>query len=342
MNKHSIALLVYGDERSPRNALTEEKYSKLAGALTGNGFEVNSVMYNDAIAAELLKELSGYDAVLVWVNPIEEGGDRKKLDVLLTELSKHDCYVSAHPEVILAMGTKDVLYKTKEAAFGSSTKLYSSFAEFKEGFFSDGPGTKVLKQYRGNGGKGVFKIDVAGENEERITITNAWGDDSQRTLDKEMFFGEFKPYFNDEGILIEQPWKPGIINGMVRCYLSGKKVAGFGYQEVNALYPKKENETIARKPGKRYYFSEDCGLFQDLREIMENKWIQQLQNITGVKDSILPLIWDADFFINKVNTELPAEKYTLCEINTSCVSPFPESAIPYMVEMIRGKCLKDG
>ena len=117
---------------------------------------------------------------------------------------------------------------------------------------------------------------------------------------------------------------------MVRCYLTGTKVSGFGYQEVNALYPNK-------KPGKRYYFSEECGLFRDLREIMENKWVPELQQITGTQNEMMPVIWDADFFINSINTKKTNEKYTLCEINVSCVSPFPESAIPYIVQEVRKK-----
>jgi hypothetical protein len=117
------------------------------------------------------------------------------------------------------------------------------------------------------------------------------------------------------------------MNGMVRCYLSGSKVAGFGYQEVNALYPSK-------KPSQRFFHSEDCGLFQDLKNIMENKWVQQLQQIVDLKNDMLPVIWDADFFINKVNTENTSEKYTLCEINVSSVSPFPESSIPHIVEEV--------
>jgi len=114
---------------------------------------------------------------------------------------------------------------------------------------------------------------------------------------------------------------------MVRCYLTGTKVSGFGYQEINALYPKKT-------PSQRYYFSEDCGLFSDLRKVMENDWVSRLQQITGVKNDMLPVIWDADFFINNVNTENTGKKYSLCEINTSSVSPFPDSAIPFVVDEV--------
>jgi hypothetical protein len=47
------------------------------------------------------------------------------------------------------------------------------------------------------------------------------------------------------------------------------------------------------------------------------------------------MIWDTDFFINDVNNKNTSEKYTLCEINVSSVSPFPPSAIPHIVSTVR-------
>lgn len=324
-----IAILVFGDTHSTRNALEEEKYKNLAIAFQENGFTVDSVIYNDTIADKLSGELLRYDAILVWINPIEQGNNRNKLDALLIKLSDAGCFVSAHPDVILKIGTKDVLYKTRETEFGGDIKLYHSFADFKERFLA-APVIRILKQYRGNGGDGVFKIDATNLDQHKIMVTHAKKGDEEKILSTDDFFSAFKIYFNDGGVLIDQPWNEHIINGMVRCYLTGTKVSGFGYQEVNALYPNK-------KPGKRFYFSEDCGLFRDLREIMENKWVPQLQQITGTPNEMMPVIWDADFFINSINTKKASEKYTLCEINVSCVSPFPESAIPYIVEEVRKK-----
>lgn len=330
MKKNSIAILIFGEAHSTRNALEEEKYKNLALAFRENGFDISSVIYNDTIANQLSNELLQYDAILVWVNPVEQGNNRKILDALLIKLSASRCFVSAHPDVILKIGTKDVLYKTRETEFGGDVKLYHSFEDFKERFLASQkpPAIRILKQYRGNGGDGVFKIDATQFTQNKIIVTHAKKGDEEKKLSTGDFFAAFKIYFNDGGVLIDQPWNEHIINGMVRCYLTGTKVSGFGYQEVNALYPDK-------KPGKRYYFSEDCGLFQDLREIMENKWVPRLQRITGTETEMMPVIWDADFFINSINTEKTNEKYTLCEINVSCVSPFPESAIPYIVEEVR-------
>lgn len=339
MNNNRIAILVFGESGSGRNALVEEKYKGLAAAFLEDGFTVDSVIYNDVLAEKLAKELLSYDAILVWVNPIEQGNDRKKLDALLAEVADKGCYVSAHPEVILKIGTKDILYETRETDFGGDTNLYRSFDDFRERFLNLArpSGLRILKQYRGNGGNGVFKVDTSGAENDRIGITHAKGGDGERTVTIDDFFEEMKGFFVNEGVLIDQEWNPNIVNGMVRCYLTGKKVNGFGFQEINALYPNAEKGLPPKMPSRRFYFSEDCGLFQDLREIMETKWVPELQQITGVADEMMPVLWDADFFINKINTENTNKKYTLCEINASSVSPFPESSVSYIVKEVRNK-----
>lgn len=215
---------------------------------------------------------------------------------------------------------------------GGDVKQYSSFDEFKERFLQSASPMRILKQYRGNG---VFKINTTDFINNIIGITHATGNEGERMMTEAEFFEVMKYYFTNNGMLIEQPWNANIINGMVRCYLTGAKVSGFGYQEINALYP-----SVGLKPvstSKRFYFSEQCGLFRDLKTIMESKWVPQIQEITSLPDNMLPVIWDADFFINEINTRNSKEKYELCEINVSCVSPFPESAIPYIIERVSSR-----
>jgi hypothetical protein len=55
---------------------------------------------------------------------------------------------------------------------------------------------------------------------------------------------------------------------------------------------------------------------------------------------MMPVIWDADFFINKPNSDRAVSKYSLCEINVSCVSPFPPSAIKFIVDEVRNRINK--
>ena len=331
---NSVALMIFGDINSNRNALTEEKYKDLAAAFASHGFNVESVLYNDASVGRLTIDLLKFDAVLVWVNPIEQGTNRKKLDSLLAEISGKGCFVSTHPEVILKMGTKDVLYKTKDMDWGGDTKMYTSYEEFLSQFYDSLKisGIRVLKQYRGNGGNGVYK--VAYVSPEVVKLTHAIAGNEDRILDLGDFHNEFKPFFLNHGLLIDQEWNESITNGMVRCYLTGKKVSGFGYQEINALYELNDKTFL---PGKRYYFTQNCGLFSDLKEIMETKWVAELQRSLSIADNMMPVIWDADFFINETNTRSTEKKYTLCEINVSCVSPFPPSAIEFIVDEVKNR-----
>ena len=144
---------------STRNALTEEKYDSWQLHFIEKGFVVDSVLYHDSVSGKLATELLKYNAILVWVNPIEQQGDRKILDALLAQLSSQGCFVSAHPRTILKLGTKEILYKVKDTEFGGDVTLYNSFEEFKKHFLNEVTGIRILKQYRGNGGDGVYKVD---------------------------------------------------------------------------------------------------------------------------------------------------------------------------------------
>jgi hypothetical protein len=337
MNNSSIALMIHGEPGAAKNALTEEKYKKLAGHFIEEGFAIDSVLYHDSVCSKLETQLQKYAAILVWVNPIEQGNSRKLLDQMLNRLAKF-CFVSAHPDTILRIGTKELLYKIKDTEFGGDIKLYDTFEDFKNRFFDQSPGIRILKQYRGNGGNGVFRVDISNKKHGKVVITHATKGDEDIQTTVEQFYTSFETYFDSGNILIDQQWNPNIVNGMVRCYLSGSKVSGFGYQEVNALFPVVNG--IYKKPGQRFYYSEECALFADLKNIMENNWVLQLQEITGIRADMFPVIWDADFFINKINTDKTNEKYSLCEINASCVSPFPESSIPHIVNEVKKRTLK--
>jgi hypothetical protein len=45
-----------------------------------------------------------------WMNPIQDGRDRTTLDRMLRDVSASGVFASTHPDVILKMGTKEVLY----------------------------------------------------------------------------------------------------------------------------------------------------------------------------------------------------------------------------------------
>jgi hypothetical protein len=339
----SIALILYGDSNSTRNALTDNGFKGLADSLIEAGFNVESVLYHHSRATELITELEQFSAVLSWVNPrerTEHGKDNLDLDDVLLNISKKGVYVSTHPDIILKIGTKKVLYSTRNMDWGDDTELYADYEDFEKRFISslDKSSVRILKQYRGESGRGIFKVRLKDFENKTVSVIPAVSADDEQIYSNDEFHVELKKYFENDGLLINQKWAESITNGMVRAYITGAKVSGFGYQESVALCPVTDgSESKVRPTSKRFYFSEACGLFQDLRTILDTKWIPQLQEIHSISDEDMPLLWDIDLFINNINTTKTDKKYTICEINVSCVSPFPPSCVNFIVKELKAK-----
>src|SRR5204862_7402064 len=70
------------------------------------------------------------------------------------------------------------------------------------------------------------------------------------------FLSRCEPYFAGAGGMVDQAYQSRLPEGMVRCYLVGDRVAGFGEQLVNALYPaaRGASPSDAPQPGPRNYF----------------------------------------------------------------------------------------
>ena len=87
--------------------------------------------------------------------------DESVLDAMLRDVAAKGVWVSAHPDVILKMGAKEVLYRTRHLGWGTDTHLYRAAATLHEEFPRQLQlaGPRVLKQNRGNGGEGVWKVE---------------------------------------------------------------------------------------------------------------------------------------------------------------------------------------
>ena len=324
--KKRIGFMLWGKNEDERNAFSDEKYQELAEYFNQHEMAVETITYNNSFAEQAYKKATQQDGLLVWINPIEDGQTRVVLDQLLEDVANQGVMVSTKPDTIAKLGTKRVLYDTQKMPWGSDVRLYETLkgfkAEFRESLMQSG--IRVLKQYRGDGGNGVYKVSLEHGVDNSIEVLHAKRGSVAERLSIEEVFEKFRPYFESSCPMIDQKWHEDMHNGVIRCYLSGAKVAGFGYQEINALYPSQGPQI---QPGKRYYYTEKCGLFSDLKKQMEQSWIQKLSAQCKVELKNLPVLWDCDFFISD---ETKPQKYVLCEINVSCVSPFPVSAIPYM------------
>ncbi len=292
---------------------------------------IEPVPYRDDAVHEVREQLLKLDGVLVWVNPIQDGANRALLDPLLREVSAHGVWVSAHPDVILQMGTKEILYRTRDLGWGSDTSLYRSAAEFARDFPGrlGQLGRLVVKQGRGNGGNGVWKVELPGGNPGQtgpdvlVRVQDARSKDgAAEFLALGSFLRRCEEYFAWSGCLVDQPFQDRLGDGMLRCYFSGSQVVGFCRQWPKGLLdddPHRGASPVSVMEGP------DVPAYQQLRMKAETQWVPQMTDILGIVPRDLPAIWDADFLYGP-RTAAGGDTYILCEINVSAVWPFPPMA----------------
>jgi hypothetical protein len=277
------------------------------------------------------------DGVLVWVNPIEDGRNRSVLDAMLREVADSGVFVSAHPDIILKLGTKEVLYRTRAIGWGCDTHVYRDMEELRGGLISrlTAGEIRVLKQCRGQSGDGVWKVERANGSGREMQVRARHA--KRGCLEETMPLGDFlercAPYFAGEGCMIDQAWQARLAEGMIRCYLVHDRVAGFGHQAVNALYPAPPGAPpdAAPLPGPRLYHPPTLPEFQSLKRQLEQEWLPAAQRLLDIDTRELPVLWDCDFLLGPKDTS-GADTYVLCEINVSSVSPFPDSAVRPLAE----------
>jgi hypothetical protein len=95
---------------------------------------VAPVPYADGREAQTAAALSGVDGVLVWADPISDDGDRHGLDRVLRQAVAEGAWVSAHPDTVEGVGTKEVLVATRHLSWGSDAHVYSSVEQFQSEF----------------------------------------------------------------------------------------------------------------------------------------------------------------------------------------------------------------
>src|SRR6202012_4521162 len=134
-HQRTVAILSRGDAAARRDATPQNsRFVRVFEALAAVGIAARPVIYDETFADAVRDDLLAVDGVLVWVDPIHEGKTRAALDPLLREIAAQGPWVSAHPDVILKMGVKDVLYRTKRLGWGTDTHLYRRMEEVASAF----------------------------------------------------------------------------------------------------------------------------------------------------------------------------------------------------------------
>lgn len=333
---NTVALLYPGDRGARDRAdPAESRFAALFAAFAAAGVHAEPAVYHDDFADEVAAQLQRVRVVLVWCNPIEGERRRDRLDALLRDVASSGVLVSAHPDTILRLGTKDVLVETRNLPFGSDVHRVDSL----EQLVAELParlqrGARVLKQHRGHSGIGVWRVEsMNGDaNSGPLKLRHAQRGSEEELTDLPGLVQRMAPYFEPAqgGHMIDQAWQPRLAEGMVRAYLVEDRVTGFGHQAVNALHP------TVPQAGSRLYHGPDLPEFQSLKQQLESAWIELLRERVGLERAQLPLLWDCDFILgDSAPGEVP--RYVLCEVNVSSVSPFPPSSITPLVEAVRSK-----
>ena len=319
-----VAILWRGDDAARRNVTPETSRLKAVfAAIADVGVAAIPAVYEDDVRDHVRAQLATVDGVLVWVNPIHEGRNRANLDALLREVAAHGVWVSAHPDVILKMGTKEVLHRTRTMSWGCDTALYRTAEAMRVELPARlAAGPRVIKRNRGNGGQGVWKIEALGNTGDRsmVRVMDATKDGTEE-LALDEFIERCAAYFED-GSVIDQPFQARLREGVVRCYMAGDRCAGFGHQKVKALV---EAPAARAGAGPRLYSSNADPRFQHLRRLMEDEWTPQRASLLNIPARDLPMIWDADFMLGPPGAD-GTDGYVLGEINVSSVFPFPDEA----------------
>lgn len=331
----SVGLLWRGRPDQPPPPREQNRLRAIFEGFEAQGARAVAIPFYEEVAVDIRKQIGELDAVLTWVDPIVAGRDRSVLDELLRDAALSGVYVSAHPDVILKMGTKDVLVQTTDTVWGSGSYAIKTPDEA----LRDLParlraGPRVLKQHRGSSGDGVWKLEAEGDSPEAALFPVAARHALRGSRVEHTTLGEFiarcSGYFgafSGEGFLVDQPYFPRVGEGMTRAYMCGDRIAGFGHQYVTALAPLPPGTDETPAPPARVYFGPDQAQFQHLRTRLESAWIAELVEICRVEKHDLPAIWDADFLLGAKDAS-GADTYVLCEVNVSGVFPIPEESIP--------------
>jgi len=331
--RHKVAIVWRGDAEARRLATPHNnRFHRIFEELDALAIRAEPAVYDEAFGDEVRTQLLTADGVLVWVDPIHQGKTRAALDDLLRDVASRGPWVSAHPDVILKMGVKEVLYRTRHLGWGTDTRLYRTAAEFRGAFAHslETSGPRVVKQNRGNGGQGVWKVERISDRPDgspSVRVLHAQRGSVPETMPLRDFMDRCQPYFESGGCIIDQPFQDRLPDGMIRCYMGADKVVGFGHQLIKALIPPPPEgpDSPAAQPGPRLMHGPDAAPFQKLRAKMEEEWAPQMMRVLDIDADTLPIIWDADFLYGPRDAA-GEDTFVLCEINVSSCFAIPDQA----------------
>jgi hypothetical protein len=332
-------------------------------ALNRHDLAVVRVPYAEGREAETSEALTDVDAILVWADPVSDHGDRHRLDGVLRRAADAGAWVSAHPDTVDRLATKEVLVTTRHLPWGSDAHLYRTSEELHTQFPGRlaSSGVRVLKATRGNGGRTVWKVrlpDGPSSHPPRpsdpVVVQHARvRDGSSQTTQLAELLATCASAFSawgGAGAVVDQEFVGGITRGIVRCYLVGSDVVGFARQYPTGAVPVgplhvargsgQPAEDVMGLPSPKTMYPPTEPGFAGLRSLLEDQWVPGAVEALGLAPDHLPALWGIDLLIADPSHGPgdPGPRFVLCEINASSVIPYPPEA-PNRVAVLIAKRL---
>jgi hypothetical protein len=305
-------------------------FKAVFAALTDVGIDAVPVVYEDDVVDAVRAQLVTLDGVLVWVNPIHEGRNRANLDALLREVAARGVWVSAPPDVILKMGTKEVLHRTRTMSWGSDTAPTAQAMRVElPARLAGWPSRDQAQPWQRRPGR--LESREAGKSTQPTDGTpagcyqgrtgGAGAGRVSRTVRR-----IFRRRLHDRSAVPSAPER--------RCgaLLHGRR-------SLRRIRPPEVDAPAARaEAGPSLYTSNADPRFQRLRRLMEDEWAPQLTSLVDVPRRDLPMIWDADFRLGPPGAD-GTDRYVLGEINVSSVLPIPDEASAEIARRVADRLL---
>lgn len=294
-------------------------------ALIQRGWTAEVVFYRDEDRGEIYRyTIENAGAYVSRVNP-GNLKDETGFFQMLRELVNQGVVGLPHPDAMINYGAKNAVEKLKGSEIvPEDVQCYYDFDTFKSEFpRSLTGGVRVVKQNRGSTGEGIWRVEVAADQDEPPVV------DGEVRLEAKVKCTEAKDnhveYFTlgdfidfcvqylegEGGMLLDMPFLERIKEGEIRVFMLRKKVVNIVHKKpIDA--PDAFSATLFS--GAKYSY-ESPEQWPELVQIV-NRNVPLIQSRLGNFD--VPLIWTIDFILD-TDRQTGQDKYVLGEINASCV-----------------------
>ena len=285
------------------------------------GYRTEIVFYRPNKKYELLDYLKeNAQSVISRINP----GNLKGVDEyfqFLKALSNSGVEVHTHPDVMINLDFKDILYKLEGTPLGDAdTYFYHTYTDFVSKFPAnlEKYGIRVLKTNYGSTGEGVYLVSKKDDGSiftvEAVNNQKYYYDDINEFLHKfeENFEedDENAAYFQGKAGFVGCRYLERIAEGEIRVLLVNNKAISVVHKK-----PQEGEFSATLFSGAQYkYESPEDPKWEAVMQIT-NDGLQNIKPFLAGQN--YPLLWTMDYILDY--NEDGSDKYVLSEINCSCV-----------------------